>query len=232
MRHDRDVRDERDVWWRIGHATVGGAFTAGFRLRWSGLHNVPRRGGALVAYNHVSVLDPIPVALAVYELGRVVRFLGVAEAFDQPLVGWGLRRLRQVPLHRGTGDRRAFEDALATIREGGLVGISPEGTVGRGATLLQGNTGAARIALLSGGPVIPVGVWGTQQRWPKEGLRLSRPLRPVAVACFGPSVIPDGDPESRDVVAAMTDRIMAALARQVQQARDAATRARPPTSPS
>jgi 1-acyl-sn-glycerol-3-phosphate acyltransferase len=225
----RNDRDERNAWWRIGRATVGVAFKAGFRLRRSGADNVPPRGGALLAYNHVSVLDPIPVALAAFDQGRVVRFLGVAETFDQPFVGWGLRRLRQVPLHRGRGDRRAFQDAVATILEGGIVGISPEGTVGPGPTLLRGHTGAARIALLTGVPVIPVGIWGTQRRWPKEGLRLSRPLRPVVAVAFGPPVTLEGDPRSREALLAMTDRIMRALARQVEEARDRSGRAPPRT---
>jgi 1-acyl-sn-glycerol-3-phosphate acyltransferase len=216
------VSDERNAWWRIARATVGIAVEAGLRISYSGLEHVPQGGGALLAYNHVSVLDPFGVALGAYRRGRISRFLGVAEVFEHPIRGWGLRQLRMVPLARGKGDVRALDAAIATLRRGGLVAIAPEGTVGDGGALQRGHTGAARIALRSGAPVIPVGLWGTQRRWPKEGFRFGPPLRPSVAVVFGSPVPPDGDPRSRADVTAMTDRIMEALGRQVGAARSRA----------
>src|SRR5205807_3907017 len=141
------------------------------------------------------------------------------EAFEQPLVGWALRRTRQIPLRRGLGDWRAIEAVAAAIREGSLAGLSPEGTVGEGSVLQPGQKGAARIALLTGAPVIPVGIWGIQRRWPQSGLHLRRPLRPVVAVAFGPALEPAGDAHSRADVRAMTDRIMASLADAVGVAR-------------
>ncbi len=206
-------------WWLVGRWVVGGAFRGAFRLRYGGLANVPRSGGALLAYNHVSVLDPVLVALGADRRNRSVRFLSLAQAFDQPLVGWALRRTRQIPLRRGLGDWQALEAVARAIRSGSLAGMSPEGTVGDGSSLQPGQKGAARIALLTGAPVIPVGIWGVQQRWGKDGLTYGRPVRPYVGVAFGPPVIPVGDAKSRTDVRVTTDRLMAALAEQVGTAR-------------
>jgi 1-acyl-sn-glycerol-3-phosphate acyltransferase len=192
---------------------------AAFRLRFSGLENVPATGGALVASNHVSVLDPVFVALAAAGRGRTVRYLAVSEAFDQRVVGWALRRIDQIPLRRGMGDWQAIEDVAAVIAEGSLAGISAEGTVGDGRQLLPVQKGAARIALAAGAPVIPVGIWGTQLRWSKSGFRLGPPIRPPVAVAFGPPIEPTGDPRSRADVRALTDRLATALASLVTAAK-------------
>ncbi len=209
-------------WWRVGRWTAGALFHGAFRLRFAGLENIPAAGGALLTYNHVSVLDPVVVALGADRRRRSVRFLSLAEAFEQPLVGWALRRTRQIPLRRGLGDWRAIEAVADAIRAGSLAGLSPEGTVGDGSALQPGQKGAARIALLTGAPVIPVGIWGVQRRWPKSGLTLARPLRPAVGVAFGPPLPParpHGDARSRTEVRSMTDRLMEALAAQVDVAR-------------
>ncbi len=217
--HRTPADGDRYGWWRVGRATVGVAFDAGFRLRFGGLGNVPRSGGALLTYNHVSVLDPVVVALGADRRGRSVRFLALAEAFQQRFVGFGLRRTRQIPLRRGLGDWDAIEEVAAAIRAGSLAGLSPEGTVGDGSALQPGQKGAARIALSTSARVIPVGIWGIQERWPKDGLRLGPPLRPVVAVSFGPALAVEGDARSRADVRSVTDRIMAALAVQVDAAR-------------
>jgi 1-acyl-sn-glycerol-3-phosphate acyltransferase len=210
---------DRYLWWRIGRATVGRVFDAAFRMRFTGLANVPRTGGALLAYNHVSVLDPVLVGLGADRRGRSVRFLSLSEAFDQRYVGWGLRRTRQIPLRRGLGDWKALETVAAAIQEGSLAGLSPEGTVGDGVVLQPGQKGAARIALLTAAPVIPVAVWGVQHRWGREGLTWERPFRPAVAVAFGPPIVAAGDHRSRSDVRETTDRIMSGLAAQVDVAR-------------
>jgi 1-acyl-sn-glycerol-3-phosphate acyltransferase len=159
------------------------------------------------------------VALGAHRRGRAVHFLSLAQAFQQPLLGWGLRRIRQIPLRRGLGDWSAIEAVADTIRGGSLAALSPEGTVGDGETLQPGQKGAARIALLTHSPVIPVGIWGIQSRWPKEGLRFGLPARPLVAAAFGPPVPAEGDARSRSDVRALTDRIMEALSAQVTAAK-------------
>jgi 1-acyl-sn-glycerol-3-phosphate acyltransferase len=209
---------DRDAWWRLARSTVGLGFDAAFRLRFAGLEHVPAAGGGLLTYNHVSVLDPVVVALGAYRRGRAVHFLSLSQAFEQPLLGWSLRRIRQIPIRRGLGDWNAIEAVAETMRNGSLAGLSPEGTVGDGQALQPGQKGAARIALLTHAPVIPVGIWGIQSRWPKQGLTMAGPLRPLVAVAFGPPVVPEGDARSRTDVRALTDRIMDALSVQVATA--------------
>ena len=210
---------EMDAWWRFGRATVGGFCRAAFRFRASGLENVPLRGGAVLASNHVSVLDPITVAVAVTRRGRSVRYLALAEVFEIPVIGWAVRRVGQIPVRRGAGEWRTIEDAAAAVRGGSLVGVSAEGTVGDGRAMLPLQKGTARIALAAGSPVIPVGVWGTQDRWPKTGPTFGLPLRPTLAVHFGPPIESQGDPRSRQDVRALTDRIADGIGAALSKAR-------------
>ena len=214
--------DERDLWWRVARGTVGGAFEATLRVTYAGLGHVPTEGAALLTYNHVSVLDPIPVALGAYRRGRITLFVGLAEVFDIPVLGWGLRRLRQVPLRRGEGDQRALGAAIEALLSGGLVAMAPEGRVGTGDELQRGHTGAARVSLSARVPVLAAAVWGTQRRWPQGGPRFGGPVRPEVAVVYGPPVVVGGDPSSPADVAAATARIMDALAGQVEVARSLA----------
>jgi 1-acyl-sn-glycerol-3-phosphate acyltransferase len=213
-------RAQLDAWWRLAHQTVGVAIRLGFRLRAAGLEHIPARDGAVLAYNHVSVLDPIIIALlTVEERGKPVHFLAVADAFELRVIGWGLQRIRAIPIRRGAGDWTTIHEAARTTRSGGLVGLAPEGKVGLGDELQPGQKGAARIALAANTCVIPVGIWGTQARWPKAGLRLAPPLRPPVVVIFGSPIRAEGDPHSRIDVRALTDRIMAGLDGMASRAR-------------
>ena len=218
MAETRANRVEDDWWWRFGLATIGVLCRTAFALRFEGTERISPSGPVLLACNHVSVLDPIVVALAASERRRTVRFLAAEEFFHRPVVGWGLRRIRQIPIRRGEGDSEALGDVSALVRRGALAGIFPEGEVGEG-PLQRGRRGAARIALAAEVPVLPVAVWGTQRRWPKSGLRPSLPLRvPVAVV-FGHSVAPRGNPRDQDAVQSLTDRIMAGIAECLERAR-------------
>ncbi|HEX9374638.1 MAG TPA: lysophospholipid acyltransferase family protein [Actinomycetota bacterium] len=214
----------RDPWWTFGYWILGGLLRLLFRIRYLGRDHVPKQGGAILACNHVSVLDPAIIAMGATTTGRAVRFLAAAEFFGHRFIGWGLRRLRQIPIHRGASDRRALAEAARVIRRGALGGIFPEGQVSPDGNPLPGKRGAARVALASGAPLTPVGIWGTRARWPREGLRLRRPLRPRVFVSFGPPVFPEGVLESPEDVQALTDRIMEAIAEQVEVAKAAVER--------
>jgi len=215
-------RASRDPWWTLGYWILGGLFRLLFRIRYLGREHVPASGGAILACNHISVLDPVINAMAATNAsGRPVRFLAAAEFFRRRFIGWGLRAVRQIPIRRGASDRAALEQAARVIRAGALAGIYPEGQVSPDGNLLPGKRGAARIALASGVPLVPVGIWGTRARWPRDGLKLRRPFRPRVVVSFGPPVKPEGDLENPGDVQALTDRIMEAIAEQVEVARAA-----------
>jgi 1-acyl-sn-glycerol-3-phosphate acyltransferase len=199
---------ERDVWFHVGRIGAGAVFGAAFRIRHYGLHQIPREGGALICTNHVSVLDPVFVALGGTKVGRPVRFLGLSELFQSGFVGWAMRTTKQIPLRRGTGDWDAIHAVADVVRGGALAGMSPEGRVTDGVEELAGQKGAARIALDAGRPVIPSGIWGSNLRWPKDGLTYAPPFRPPVVLVFGPPIVPEGEPRNPRDVRALTERIM------------------------
>jgi 1-acyl-sn-glycerol-3-phosphate acyltransferase len=210
---------ENDPWWMAARLTAGSLFHAAFRLRVEGIARIPPGGGALLAYNHVSVLDPIPVALAAARAGRAVRFLALSELFEHGVVGWGLGVTRQIPLRRGLGDWAAVEKVAGVLRSGSLAGMSPEGTVGDGLALQPGQRGASRIALAAGVPILPVGVWGTQRRWSKDGFQWTAPVRPLVGVSVGPPIPAKGNPRARPDVLELTERLMADLDATVARAR-------------
>ncbi|MEX1046547.1 MAG: lysophospholipid acyltransferase family protein [Actinomycetota bacterium] len=217
--HPRD--NQLDFWWKLALATVGGIINTGFRLRRIDAERIPD-SGAILAANHMSVLDPIVIAVLAAERGRTLRFLAAAEAFKIPVVGWGLRRLSQIPIRRGERDQGALDTAAEVIRTGALAGIFPEGRVNDLPDLLEGRRGAARLALASGAPFVPVGIWGTHRRWPKTGLTFKRPLRPELAVAFGDPIYPSGDAASADDLRKITETLMEAIEKQRERARQAA----------
>jgi 1-acyl-sn-glycerol-3-phosphate acyltransferase len=216
-------RGDLNGWWWFGIAVVGFFCRFLFRLRVEGADRVPSSGPAIVAGNHVSALDGVVLALTTSSRSRrMTRFLVAAEFFRKLWCGWALRLYRQIPLRRGQRDQGALDVAIDTIRGGALAGIFPEGTVNpeSGAGLMRGRKGAARIALATEAPVVPVGIWGTQARWPKSGLHLRRPWQPVVAISYGEPIPPKGDPDSAADVQAFTDVIIEALAAQAERAKD------------
>jgi 1-acyl-sn-glycerol-3-phosphate acyltransferase len=218
-------RGDLSGWWLFGIAVVGFFSRVLFRLRVEGADRVPSSGSAIVAGNHVSALDGVALALATGSRGRrMTRFLVAAEFFRKLWCGWALRLYRQIPIRRGARDQGALDVAIETIRGGAVAGIFPEGTVNPEpeAGLLRGRKGAARIALATDAPVVPVGIWGTQARWPKPGLHLRRPWRPVVAISYGEPIPPKGDAGSAADVQAFTDVITDAIATQAERARELA----------
>ena len=206
-------RGDLSGWWLFGIAVVGFFSRVLFRLRVEGADRVPSSGSAIVAGNHVSALDGVALALATGSRGRrMTRFLVAAEFFRKLWCGWALRLYRQIPIRRGARDQGALDVAIETIRGGALAGIFPEGTVNPEpeAGLLRGRKGAARIALATDAPVVPVGIWGTQAR------------RPVVAICYGEPIPPKGDAGSTADVQAFTDVITDAIAAQAERARELA----------
>jgi 1-acyl-sn-glycerol-3-phosphate acyltransferase len=215
---------ELDLRWRVLRRILGTPYLCALHVRVSGIERIPERGAAILAVNHVSVLDPIGVALAAYARGRAIRFLAAAEFFDHPLAGPVLRGWDQIPIRRGARDVAALDELVTALGEGRLAGIFPEGRVADGRTRKRGGTGVARVARATGAPVIPVGIWGTQERLPRGHLRWSLPLRtPVAIAVGEPIPVAASTSGARELREA-TDRIMGSIEALAQQARSATER--------
>lgn len=189
-----------------------------FRRDWRGTENLPRTGGVVAVTVHASNLDPLTFGHYIHGNGRVMRFLAKASLFSVPGLGALLRSAQQIPVHRGTGDAAdAYRSAVEAVRAGQLVAVFPEGTLTRDPDMwpMRGKTGAARIALATGAPVIPIGQWGAHRVLPRytKMIRPSLPRRTVHVWAGPPVPLDDlrDRPVDADVLREATDRIMAAL---------------------
>lgn len=145
---------------------------AGFRLlgqrfQMTGTEHVPRTGGVLLAYNHVSYVDFVYGGLAANPSGRKVRFMAKKELFDHPAVGPFMRSLHHIEVDRGAGER-SLATALDYLKAGEAVGIFPEATISRAMELKEFKSGAVRIAAAAGVPLVPVVLWGTQRMMTKD----------------------------------------------------------------
>jgi 1-acyl-sn-glycerol-3-phosphate acyltransferase len=217
-------RDELGLGARIFVDALMWVERAVFRIRVEGAEHLPTTGGAVVAANHVSALDGVILGAVIWwRRRRAPRFLIAAEFFRNPVFRMVLG---QIPVHRGQGDAGAFDRAVASASNDSVIGVFPEGRVNpepEGA-LQPARTGAARIALAARAPVVPIGIWGTQARWPRSGFRRSRPFRSVVAFSFGPPVVLEGDAASFESAKSATETTMAAIARQVTAAKDLAER--------
>jgi 1-acyl-sn-glycerol-3-phosphate acyltransferase len=168
-----------------------------FRLRWRGLEHVPREGGAVLAANHTSNIDPWPLGLPLFPR-RFLRFMAKSELYWVPL-RYVLNAGGAFPVRRGEGDLEAIRTAVELCRSGQVVVMFPEGTRRRKGLRKKwqprSHTGAARIAREAGVPLVPVAISGTD--------RLTR-LGPLRIA-YGPPVEASDDPMET------TERLMAAI---------------------
>ncbi|MFI5931360.1 lysophospholipid acyltransferase family protein [Actinoplanes sp. NPDC051494] len=186
------------------------------RRTWRGIENVPAGGGVIITPNHMSQFDPLPVAYYVYRAGRWPRFLAKASIWKIPVIGFLLTRTWQIPVVRGSVEAaRSLDTLVDAIHQGAAVIIYPEGTTTRDPDLwpMTGKTGAARLALVTGAPVIPMATWGTQGIHDVRTNKVSlRPRRPISVAAGKPVDLSRwlGHAPSRTVLAQMTEAIQLA----------------------
>jgi 1-acyl-sn-glycerol-3-phosphate acyltransferase len=139
----------------------------GQRFQMTGTEHVPRSGGVLLAFNHVSYLDFIYGGLAANPSGRLVRFMAKREVFDHPAMGPLMRSMHHIQVDRSAGET-SMATALDCLRAGEAVGIFPEATISRAMELKEFKSGAVRIAAAAGVPLVPVILWGTQRMMTKD----------------------------------------------------------------
>jgi 1-acyl-sn-glycerol-3-phosphate acyltransferase len=184
--------------------------------KWEGTDKLPA-GGFIAAPNHCTEIDPLVVGHMLYNHGRAPHFLAKASLFKVPGLGWLLHATKQVPVERSTaGANRSLQVAQEIVAEGGAIIIYPEGTLTRDPALwpMKGHTGAARLALEGGIPVVPIAHWGAHEVFPRYGKRfhvfprkLSRVVvgDPVDLSAFS------GRPLDKATLAEATEVIMAAI---------------------
>ncbi|GAA4366283.1 lysophospholipid acyltransferase family protein [Agromyces bauzanensis] len=146
------------------------------RFRFHHAERMPRSGAFVLAPNHYSEIDPVVIGVASWKLGRAPRFLTKASLFKNPVLAWFLRTSGQIPVERaGSRSHAALRAAEELVEKGRMVVVYPEGSLTRDPDLwpMRGKTGAVRIALERGIPIVPVAHWGTQALLPRYGKKLS-----------------------------------------------------------
>ena len=183
---------------------------------WIDGEKLPATGGCIVVLNHVSHIDPLLAAHFVYDHGRLPRYLAKSGLFKNKALAFFLTGAGQIPVERLSRSAvGAYDAAVLAVRNGECVIVYPEGTLTRDPHLwpMTGKSGAARIALETGCPVIPVGQWGAQDLLPPYGRPDFLPRKHVTMKAGDPVDLSDlvAQPRSPAVVQQATDRIMAAV---------------------
>ena len=171
-----------------------------YRLEVRGQEHVPPTGRLVVAANHDSMLDPFVLAASI---PRPLRFLGKAELWRVPLLHHWLDHVEAIPVKRGRSDADAIESAVTALEQGELVAIFPEGGVGRPGPWLRG---AARMALATGAPLLPVRLLGTREALGPGGVRF-----PQLAVLIGEPITVERTQPTAELARALTDRLQSAV---------------------
>lgn len=199
------------------------------KIRISGAEKLPKEGAYVLAPNHYSEFDPLIVALAVWRIGRAPRFMAKESLFKVPVLGWLLKRTGMIPVARtssAASAKQTMKQSAALVEHGRGVIVYPEGTLTRDPELwpMRGKSGAVRLALADGIPLIPMAQWGTQAimgRYQK-GLSLWPLRKPVRVLIGDPVDVSDlrGRAGEQAALNEATTRLMNAITELLEQLRD------------
>jgi 1-acyl-sn-glycerol-3-phosphate acyltransferase len=211
------------------------------RRDWRGQEKVPQTGGVIFVVNHISNADPLALGQFLAFSGRWPRFLAKASLFGVPLLGRVLRACGQIPVQRQSArSADALLAAVEAVHQGRAVVIYPEGTITRDPDLwpMAGKTGAARIALRTGCPVVPIGQWGAQELMYGPQIHFPRllPRKTLRMLVGDPVDLDDlrDQPVTAAALDTATDRIMdaiTALVAELRQEQPPAQRFVPPPAP-
>ncbi|NYJ00730.1 1-acyl-sn-glycerol-3-phosphate acyltransferase [Nocardioides thalensis] len=220
----RKMREKRGwAFWLAGFV-VKPTLLATTTHRWLHPERIPETGGCVIAMNHLSHVDPLTAAHVVYDYGRLPRYLAKSGLWGNKLLGRLLDGAGQIPVERSSGGAGAYAAAVDAVRAGKLIVVYPEATITRDPDMwpMRGKSGAARIALETGCPVIPVGQWGAQEILPPYTKRPHLfPRKPITMSIGEPVDLADlaAKPRTAEVVNEATERIMAAITRQLEEIR-------------
>jgi len=180
-----------------------------FRMAISGLENLPRKGPAIVVANHASYLDAGVLGSA---LPRKIHFVVLTRMFNLKRLRWFYVGMQTIPVDPGAGQRGPIRQCLEVLGRGEVVGIFPEGSRSPDGRLGDAQEGAALLAKRSGAPVVPVGVQGAFEAFPR-GVWLPRPrkirMRVGKALRFDDTMVKGGS--SRDALRLFTSQMMTAI---------------------
>ncbi len=182
-----------------------------------GIDNIPAEGGAILASNHRSYVDPLVVSFVAAKAGRPARFLSKKQVTDAPVVGPIVRSLGAIRVDREGDASDSTKQASTALRAGELIALFPQGTIPRGLKFfepkLEGRYGAVRLAIETGKPLVPMALWGTEKAWPRNRklpylLNLADP--PLIRVRVGRAFHPQSDDMDKAIVELM-EKIQALL---------------------
>jgi len=222
----RHLQEGRRGWaWGIGVPIVKPILLATTKRRWIDGEKIPAEGGFLLVLNHISEVDPLIVAHIVWDHGRIPRYLAKAGLFKNRFLGVFFRAAGQIPVYRASKNAvGAYDAAVAAVRAGQCVVVYPEGTITRDPDLwpMVGKSGAARIALATGAPVVPIGQWGAQELLAPYAKRPDLfPRKLITMKVGDPVDLSDlaAREQTPASISEATERIMAALTDLVEDVR-------------
>jgi 1-acyl-sn-glycerol-3-phosphate acyltransferase len=217
VRPVRRLREKRGWAFNIAVPILKPTLLATTKHTWIDGEKIPATGGCILVLNHVSHVDPLTAAHIVYDHGRKPRYLAKSGLFQNKVLGGFLRAAGQIPVERLSKNAKgAFDAAVAAVEAGECVVVYPEGTLTRDPDLwpMQGKTGAARIALATGCPVVPVGQWGAHDLlYPYAKKPRLFPRTQITMKVGDPVPLEDlrDKPHTNEVINEATRRIMDAL---------------------
>ena len=213
----RKLQQKRGWAFNLAVPIVKPTLLAATTRTWIDGEKIPATGGCIVVLNHISHVDPLLAAHFVYDHGRLPRYLAKSGLFKNAQLARFLRAAGQIPVERLSRNAAgAFDAAVQAVRDGECVVIYPEGTLTRDPGLwpMVGKSGAARIALATGCPVIPIGQWGAHELLPPYTVtpRLV-PRKHIVMKAGDPVELDDliTKPHTAAVITEATARIMAAI---------------------
>jgi len=171
-----------------------------FKVKVTGLENIPSSGGVIIASNHASYLDPPLMACPIKN--RIVRFMARDTLFDHPVASWLFHRFGVVPLSRDRGDVGAIKTAIQLLKSGECVALFPEGTRTTSGELQAPKGGIGFLIAKAAVPVVPVYISGSYEAYPKGAkkikshpvsLHFGKTITPEELAITGPRGKPDFD---------------------------------------
>jgi 1-acyl-sn-glycerol-3-phosphate acyltransferase len=219
------LQQKRGWTWTLAVPIVKPLLLATTTREWIGGENIPERGGFILALNHISHADPLTAGHIVYDHGRLPRYLAKSGLFKNRALAFFLTAAGQIPVERLSRNAvGAYAAAVAAVRNGECVVVYPEGTITRDPDgwPMIGKSGAARIALETGCPVVPVGQWGAQALLAPYAKKPDLfPRKKITMKVGEPVDLADlaSLPRSASVTQQATDRIMAAITALVEEVR-------------
>ena len=221
----RKLQQKRGWAFNVAVPIVKPTLLAVTKRTWIDGDKIPATGGCILVFNHISHVDPLLAAHFVYDHGRLPRYLAKSGLFKNKYLAGFLTAAGQIPVERLSRSAvGAYDAAVAAVRNGECVVVYPEGTLTRDPALwpMTGKSGAARIALETGCPVIPIGQWGAQELLPPYSKKPRLvPRTHIQMKAGDPVDLSDllAKARSAEVVNEATTRIMAAVTELVSDLR-------------